>query len=147
MKAWTHWLSVIRPVVHVPTIGSLVPTALAACPEQPVGMVRAGPAGVDRHCEQLFLSAGARERDTNLLFVRDRLLRSEADLAGLLDLYGRVRTGKRVGPDDTNPLLELLRLSGVVRLLGDRLNNIYQDLLQIWDQEHPEAGAHAVGDE
>lgn len=25
------------------------------------------------------------------------------------------------------------------KLLGDRLNNIYQDLLQIWGQEHPEA--------
>ena len=28
--------------------------------------------------------------------VRERLLRSEVDLAGLLDLYGQVRQGKRV---------------------------------------------------
>src|SRR2546421_9588517 len=45
------------------------------------------PAGVDRVCQELFLSARARERDDNLLFVRERLLRSGADLAGLLHLY------------------------------------------------------------
>ena len=35
-------------------------------------------AEVDRLCDELFLSFRARERDDNLLFVRDRLLRSEA---------------------------------------------------------------------
>jgi WD40 repeat protein len=73
-------------------------------------------AGVDRRCEELFLSPRARERDDNVVFVRDRLLRSEADLASLLDLYGQVRSGKRVAVDDTNPLVELLRLSGVARV-------------------------------
>src|SRR5262249_4233778 len=69
-----------------------------------------------------------RETDDNLSFVRDRLLRSEADLASLLDLYGQVRRGKPVRPDDTNPLIDLLRLSGVARLAGNRLvvrNRIY----------------------
>jgi WD40 repeat protein len=70
-------------------------------------------AGVDRLCEDLFLSPRARERDDNLLFVRERLLRSEADLASLLDLYGQVRAGKRVAVDDTNQLVSLLRLSGI----------------------------------
>src|SRR5262249_34834239 len=72
-------------------------------------------AGVDRHCDGLFLSSTARERDDNLLFVQERMLRSEADLAGLLDLYGQVRRGKRVRDDDTNPLMGVLRLSGITR--------------------------------
>src|SRR5207244_633612 len=43
------------------------------------------PNDVDQRCDELYLSHGARERDDNLLFVRDRILRSEADLASLLD--------------------------------------------------------------
>src|SRR5204863_1169832 len=87
------------------------------------------PKLVDRQCEELFLSPGARERDDNLIFVRDGLLRSQEDLTSLLDLYGKVRTGKHVAPDDTNPLLDLLRLSGIARLAGSRLivrNRIYE---------------------
>jgi hypothetical protein len=42
---------------------------------------------VDRLCHQLFLTQAARERDDNLLFIRERLLRSDVDLAGLLTLY------------------------------------------------------------
>ncbi len=71
---------------------------------------------VDRLCRQLFLSSSARERDDNLLYVRDRLLRADADQAALLDLYGKIRSGQRVKPDDTNPLLDLLRLAGIVRV-------------------------------
>lgn len=87
--------------------------------------------GVDRHCEELFLSSRARERDDNLLFVRERLLRSEADRAGLLDLYGRVREKKNVPDDDTNPLLGILRLAGIIRITAGRLhvrNRIYQHI-------------------
>jgi WD40 repeat protein len=122
-----------------------------------------GPAGVDGLCAELFLSASAREKEDNLLFVRERLLRSEADLASLLDLYRRVQTGRgsrvlaaiaATGPtprttggvgtlgrapgvaaDDTNPLIDLLRLSGLVRLSGSRLvvrNRIYQ---RVFDRE------------
>jgi hypothetical protein len=64
-------------------------------------------AGVDRLAEDLFLSPRARERDDNLLFVRERLLRSEADLASLLDLYRQVRRGKRVADDETSSLVSL----------------------------------------
>jgi hypothetical protein len=53
------------------------------------------PADVDRLCEALFLSKSARDTDDNLAFVRNRLLRSEADLASLLDLYTQVRQDKR----------------------------------------------------
>ncbi|WP_395140742.1 AAA-like domain-containing protein, partial [Armatimonas sp.] len=74
------------------------------------------PADVDRLCEALFLSKSARDSDDNLSFVRNRLLRSEVDLASLLDLYGKVRSGKRVPDDETNPLVPVLRLSGVARV-------------------------------
>jgi WD40 repeat protein len=86
------------------------------------------PAGVDRLCEELFLSPRAREKDDNLLFVRERLLRSEADPAGLLDLYGQVRRGNRVRDDETNALISLLRLAGIVRVEAGVLrvrNRIY----------------------
>jgi hypothetical protein len=85
------------------------------------------PADVDQVCGELFLSNRARERDDNLLFVRERLLHGEADLAGLLDLYGQVwRRG--VPDDETNPLINVLQLSGVARVDGGRLqvrNRIY----------------------
>src|SRR5262249_43917192 len=51
--------------------------------------------GVDRRCGELFLSTSAQEKDDNLLFVRERLLNSEGDLAGLLELYRQVRAGRR----------------------------------------------------
>jgi WD40 repeat protein/tetratricopeptide (TPR) repeat protein len=74
-----------------------------------------GPEEVDLICAELFLTPRARERDDNLMFVRERLLRSEADLAALLELYARVRRGQRVPDDDSSPLVGLLRLSGIVR--------------------------------
>jgi WD40 repeat protein len=70
---------------------------------------------VDQLCHQLFLSDDVRTRDDNLLFVRERLLRSEVDRASLLDLYRRVWLGKRLKYDETNALMEVLRLSGIVR--------------------------------
>src|SRR5207244_1311867 len=61
-------------------------TPLGVRPPSPMPHPRAV---VDALCAGLFLSASAREKDDNLLFVRERLLRSEADLASLLDLYRR----------------------------------------------------------
>ena len=75
---------------------------------------------MDGLCHELFLSASAREKDDNLLFVRERLLKSRVDLAGLLDLYRQVWAGRRVAADDTNPLIDLLRLSGIARVEGRR---------------------------
>ena len=72
--------------------------------------------GVDRLCQELFLSNRARERDDNLLFVRERMLRSEVDTAALLTLYEKVRDGKTVRDDETNPLISVLRLSGIARV-------------------------------
>ena len=76
------------------------------------------PAAIDRLCDAMFFSARARESDDNLLFVRERILRSEADRAALLDLYAQVRAHRRqrVRDDDTNPLVSILRLAGITRI-------------------------------
>jgi WD40 repeat protein len=91
---------------------------------------------VDRICERLFLTRQARERDDNLLFVRDRLLRcEEEDRVGLLELYAQIRSHRKQVPfDETNPLMELLRLSGIVRLARGQLrvrNEIYQRVFDL----------------
>ncbi len=83
---------------------------------------------IDQVCADLFFSHRARERDDNLIFVRERLLRSEADCAALLDLYRKIWQGKRVLDDELDPLGSLLRLAGVVRVRDGRLcerNRIY----------------------
>lgn len=83
----------------------------------------------DRLCAELFLSARARERDDNLLFVRERLLRSETDLAGLLTLYEKIWRGKQVADDETNPLITVLHLSGITKEAYGHLivrNRIYE---------------------
>jgi WD40 repeat protein len=106
-----------------------------------------GRGDVDRWCEELFLSPSAREKDDNLLFVRERLLRSEAGDAreeemviGLLDLYRQVLGRKRVHTDDTSPLVSLLRLSGIVRVERTCLrvrNRIYARVFdQRWVTAH-----------
>jgi len=71
---------------------------------------------VDRLCRELFLSNRARDRDDNLLFVRERMLRSEADTPSLLTLYERLLDGKAVKDDESNPLISVLRLSGITRV-------------------------------
>ncbi len=89
---------------------------------------------VDAACERIFLSPEARERDDNLHFVRDRLLRSEQDRAALLDTYAKVRRGERVADDHLNPVLNELRLSGIVRVVGGHLetrNRIYSKVFDL----------------
>src|SRR4029450_1570902 len=88
----------------------------------------ATPAEVDRKCDELFFARRARERDDNLLFVRERMLRSEVDVADLLALYSRVLRGKTVLDDETDPHVGVLRLSGIARSEHGRLrvrNRIY----------------------
>lgn len=77
-----------------------------------------GDAGVDRVCRTHFLSSQARERDDNLTFVRERLLRSEVDRAAVLDLYAKVLRGRRVPNDDADPAHSALRLSGITRVVA-----------------------------
>jgi len=97
--------------------------AVAQSPDEP------SIALVDRICSDLFLSLRAREHDDNLLFVRERILRSEVDTPGLLGLYGKVRAGQKVRDDETNPLIGVLRLSGITRTEKGLLklrNRIYE---------------------
>jgi hypothetical protein len=93
------------------------------------------PQSVDRLCEELFFARRAKERDDNLLFVRERMLRSEVDVAGLLSLYAQAHQGKRVVDDETNSLVSILRLSGITRVEEGRLrvrNRIYA---RVFDRE------------
>jgi hypothetical protein len=86
-------------------------------------------------CEALFFSTRARETDDNLLFVREQMLRGEADKAALLDLYAQVRAQKRIRDDETNPLVSVLRLSGITRVVKGLLyvrNRIYY---RVFDRE------------
>ncbi len=97
------------------------------------------PQSVDRLSEELFFARRAKERDDNLLFVRERMLRSEVDVAGLLSLYLQARHGKRVMDDETNPLVSVLRLSGITRVENGRLqvrNRIYE---RVFDREWAQA--------
>ena len=87
------------------------------------------PGTVDGICHRLFLSNRAKERDDNLIFVRERLLRSDHDRAAVLDLYRKVRSGTPVVDDETNPLIGTLHLSGVTQIDKGKLrvrNRIYR---------------------
>ncbi len=70
---------------------------------------------VDWLCEELFFTRRASEQDDNLLFVRERMLRNDVDQTGLLTLYAQIQQHRRVEDDDTNPLVTVLRLSGIAR--------------------------------
>ena len=98
-----------------------------------------GPLCVDRLCDELFLSARARESNDNLLFVRERLLRTRADLVTLLDLYEKVLAGEPVQDDEQSPEINQLRLAGIVRTEGHRLvvrNRIYREVYnRVWVQQ------------
>ncbi len=86
------------------------------------------PVDVDRLSAELFTSPRARQQDDNILFVRDRILRAEEDLPSLLDVYQKVRRGKRIADDEASPLLAILKLSGLLTPRGGFLrvrNRIY----------------------
>jgi WD40 repeat protein len=74
-----------------------------------------GTVDVNNLIEELFFSKQAHDNDDNLIFVQERLLRSGADLTALLNLYGKVRRGKTVQDIDSDPLISILRLSGITR--------------------------------
>jgi WD40 repeat protein len=83
---------------------------------------------LDESIERMFFSKRAREYDDNLIFVRERMLRSDADVTALLNLYSRVRRRKSVADDDSHPLVSILRLSGITCAQNGKLrvrNRIY----------------------
>src|SRR6185437_8385785 len=94
---------------------------------------------VDAACERLFFSPRGRDNDDNLIFVRDRILKSEEDRAAVLDLYRKVLRGKPVKSADNNPLISVMRLSGIMRLVDERVvirNRIYR---RVFDRKWVEA--------
>ena len=123
--------------------------ALATPRTEPVGDTPVPPLlpnlrTVDLLAEKLFLSRQARDQDDNLIFVRERLLRSEVDVAGLLYLYRRIHSGQLIPDDETNPLVSILRLSGITRGIQGHLqvrNRIYWSVFDgYWIQTNmPEA--------
>ena len=66
--------------------------------------------------------------------------RSEVDIASLLDLYNKVRCHRPVKDDDTNPLVSILKLSGVTRVVDGCLkvrNRIYSTVFDSnWVKEN-----------
>src|SRR5262245_10331089 len=91
--------------------------------------------GVDRLCAEKFFTRRARERDDNLLFVRERMLRSDVDVAGLLNLYERARRGKSIVDDEINPQVSVLRLSGITRGSDGRLQVRNRICERVFDRE------------
>jgi len=99
---------------------------------------------VDRLCDDLFFSSRAKEGDDNLAFVRERILASEVDRSSLLDLYEKVRQGKRVRDNDSSRRINVLRLSGITRVRDGYLevrNRIYHRVFdKMWiDANMPDA--------
>ncbi len=93
-----------------------------------------GATTVDQLCTELFLSPRARETNDNLLFVRERILRSEADLASLLSLYEQILNGQEVRDVDGHPLIDSLRLAGITRVVDGVLkvrNRVYQQVFDL----------------
>ncbi|MBC8353420.1 MAG: AAA-like domain-containing protein [Planctomycetes bacterium] len=83
---------------------------------------------VDRICTSIFLAPGARDQDDNLIFVRERILRSSTDVAAVLDLYRAIHRGQAVS-DDNSANIETLKLSGIVRSQEGQVrprNRIYE---------------------
>jgi TolB-like protein/Flp pilus assembly protein TadD len=84
---------------------------------------------VDYLCANLFFSSRARDYDENLLFVRGRLLGAEVGVAEVLKLYSRIWNGEPAPDDETNRVIDELRLAGLVRIERGLLvvrNRIYQ---------------------
>ncbi len=107
-------------------------------------------AALDERCNALFFTAKAFEADDNLIFVRERLLRNEVNLAELLGLYQRVHSGEPIRADDSSPLVAALRLSGIVReqdgLLQTR-NRIYERVFNTDWLKRASAPVHTPGHE
>ncbi|MBI3423092.1 MAG: AAA-like domain-containing protein [Acidobacteria bacterium] len=113
----THIADVFLARIHYWTNGHpyLTQRLCQAVAEANLQAANHTPQFVDELCVELFFTRRAQERDDNLLFVRERLLCHEADVASLLDLYAKVRKGRRVAADEAAPLVSALRLAGVTR--------------------------------
>jgi WD40 repeat protein len=106
-----------------------------------------GKRDIDRKCGELFLSSEARKSNPNVHDVSKKLLGDDnVNRAALLDLYQKIRKDKDVVDDETNPLINIVRLSGITRTTNGLLrvrNEIYRRAFgKAWVQAHmPEAEA------
>jgi len=111
---------------------------------QAVAEAKAGLAGstsatsadtIDHLCAGLFFAPRARHDDPNLSFVGAWIVRTEADLTRLLELYQHVHRGERLGVEEDNDVMDQLRLSGIVKVIDGCLcvrNRIYD---RIFDED------------
>jgi tetratricopeptide (TPR) repeat protein len=89
---------------------------------------------IDEVCAKLFLSPDAQNRDENLQFVRERILRGGVDPAAVLDSYARICRKEKVAREEHNPVHDELRLSGIVRVVDGYLqprNRIYSRVFDL----------------
>ena len=90
----------------------------------------ASDAEIDALCFDLFLASRASERDDNLIFVRERVLRSTTGFEALQAAFNRIVDNSRTTPDDEDdPAINELLLSGLIASEQDRLrvrNRIYE---------------------
>ena len=87
-------------------------------------------ANVDRIAGELFFSHRARESDDNLIFVRERMLRSDVETIEVLELYRGVLS-RTVFYEEGSDVAEVLRLSGIAREHNGYLrvrNRIYAEV-------------------
>lgn len=104
------------------------------------------PSDVDRLCEELFLGRRASDHDENLLFVRERLLRSGDQRLQAIRLYEEVHHRRGVADDRKDPRVNTLCLSGIVRPQNGLLtvrNRIYYN---VFDKEWIRHTLRAMGD-
>lgn len=123
--------ALIEPPGTITTLGSPLAFSSTRPPRQSSPSSNPHARRVDVLCEELFLVERAREKDDNLLYVRDRLLRSDVDKSELLYLYSRIRLGEEVADDEADLVINALLLSGIVRIDNGRLvvrNRIYHEV-------------------
>lgn len=80
------------------------------------------------------------EKDHNLQFVRDMLIKRAPDVASALDVYGAVVRGRQVRDEEQSLTKSHLKLSGIVYSDGGLLrvrNPIYREIFdESWVREH-----------
>ncbi|MDA1276690.1 MAG: AAA-like domain-containing protein [Verrucomicrobia bacterium] len=106
---------------------------------------------VDELCQRIFLSPRAVERDDNLIFVRERLLRSAVEIEELLGVYEKIAASEPVTDDEENPVINQLHLSGIIRCENGRLhsrNRIYETVFnREWiETKRVQMGLRRVGE-
>ncbi len=102
---------------------------------------------VDEVCSQLFLIHKSRERDDNLIFVRERMLRTSANKHDLFRHYIKLIENQEVLDREDDPLVSELLLSGIARSDNGTLqvrNRIYRKVFDLdWAKDKLEQFAPA----